>query len=622
MNKIRTIMIGSACLILLLSVIISVQTTDYSDQIIDAFYLKGTAQGREVKLVPWLDETDGRYYLFLPSWFANQEIQLEICYPNYCGEVKIDGTSYDSGDVFREAGKEDIHSLKIQGLFESSCIEKEMQVLVSEELPSVFVTIEAKDEMLKVEEFENKQYLETGELEMFDRDGTLLCESDLERFKVRGNLTAMFDKKPFSFVLEQPQSLLGMEPAVKWNLLANATDGAYIRNKIIRDLAYESIDAYEPQGEFTELYLNGVYQGLYLLTEAVEIGENRIEISADDNWFVEMELDFRAREDATQIITDRGQIFIIHSEKGVSERDRKKVEDRLNDIESALFAEDGISTISGRSLEELIDLQSFAEAWLVEELSGDHDVGITSQFAYARKDEDSLWYSGPAWDFDGIMTNVNTPMYGVPESLTGTIAMTRPADNNNQNRWMSAMWNHPEFREKVKDAYRSVFRDNYLNILNDRIDKYISVIRRSSVLDTLRWHDKRMEWWFTKPAQLESPDAVDYRQYDTLDSHIAVIKDFMARKIVFLDELWIEECDFFVVEVRNPAEFLDQGYNQTLYYWVKQGSPITELPCYEEPGYRFEGYFDIETGEPVTDGTVIESDRVIEGVWIQEGIDE
>ena len=64
MNKIRTIMIGSACLILLLSVIISVQTTDYSDQIIDAFYLKGTAQGRDVKLVPWLDETDGRYYLF------------------------------------------------------------------------------------------------------------------------------------------------------------------------------------------------------------------------------------------------------------------------------------------------------------------------------------------------------------------------------------------------------------------------------------------------------------------------------------------------------------------------------------------------------------------------------
>lgn len=622
MNKIRAVMVGSACLILLLSVIISVQTTDYSKQILDEFYLKNTVQGRTVKLVPWMDKTDGRYYLFLPSWFANQENQLEICYPDYYGNVEIDGISYENGDIWLETGQEEFHDFAIKGLFNSPLIEKEIQVLASDNLPSVFVTIEAKDEMLKVEEFENKQYLETGELEMFDRDGTLLCASDLDRFKVRGNLTATFEKKPFSFVLEQPLSLLGMEPALKWNLLANATDGAYIRNKIIRDLAYESIDAYEPQGEFTELYLNGVYQGLYLLTEAVEIGENRIDISADDNWFIEMELDFRAREDPTRIITERGQTFIIHSEKGVSERERKRVEDRLNDIESALYAENGISSISGKSLGELIDLQSFADAWLVEELSGDHDVGIASQFAYALKDEESIWYSGPTWDFDGIMTNVNTPMYGVPEALTGTVAMTRPADNNNQNRWMSAMWNHPEFQEKVKESYRLVFRENYLNILNDQVDEYVGVIRRSAVLDAFRWHKNRMYWWFTKPAELKMPETDDYRQYDTLDSHIAVIKDFMSRKIAFLDELWIEECDFYIVEVRNPAGFLDQGYNQTLYYWVKTGCPITGLPCYEEQGYRFEGYFDIETGESVADGTIIDRDRVIEGVWIQEGIDE
>ena len=106
-----------------------------------------------------------------------------------------------------------------------------------------------------------------------------------------------------------------MEPALKWNLIANATDGSYIRNKVIRDLAYESVEAYEPQGEYVEVYLNGEYQGLYLLTEAVEIAENRIEIDPENSWFIEMELDFRAREDTTQIITDRGQIFIVHSER-------------------------------------------------------------------------------------------------------------------------------------------------------------------------------------------------------------------------------------------------------------------------------------------------------------------
>ena len=180
------------------------------------------------------------------------------------------------------------------------------------------------------------------------------------------------------------------------------------------------------------------------------------------------------------------------------------------------------------------------------------------------------------------------------------------------------MWNHPEFQERVKESYRLVLRENYLNILNDQIDECVGMIRRSAVLDAFRWHKNRMDWWFTKPADLKMPETDDYRQYDTLDSHIAVIKDFMSRKIAFLDELWIEECDFYIVEVRNPAEFLDQGYNQTLYYWVKQGHPITGLPCYEEQGYRFEGYFDIETGEPVADGIIIERDRVIEGVWTQD----
>ena len=157
------------------------------------------------------------------------------------------------------------------------------------------------------------------------------------------------------------------------------------------DLAVECIDAYEPQGEFAELYLNGEFQGIYLLTETVEIGPNRLEIDPEENWFIETELSFRARDDATQMITDRGQVFIIHSDSAVTEEEKEQLLGRLNDVESALFSENGVSSISGRTLGELIDMDSFAQAWLVEELSGDHDVGITSQFAYALKEGEALW---------------------------------------------------------------------------------------------------------------------------------------------------------------------------------------------------------------------------------------
>lgn len=618
MKKIHWLMLFCSFTIVLFSCLMSAWLTDYEELILGSLSLECRAGGQEVSLALWKDESDGAYYLFLPSRFATAEEGLTLCYEDWKGTLKIDDTVIQNQDKWADNGQEEIHKLEVYDKKGQCRLSTTLQVLASENIPSLFVSVEAQKDLLKIEEFENKKYIEAGSAVMIDEEGNFLWQEELSEFKVRGNLTATYEKKPFTFSFHEPREVLGMEPAMKWNLLANSTDGSYIRNKIIRDLAYESVDAYEPEGTFTELYLNGVYQGLYLLTETVEIAENRIEINSDENWFVEMELDFRAREDENQIVTKQGQIFIVHSEYGVSKEDLKVIEERLNDVESALFAEDGISTVSGKPLDELIDLDSFAEAWLIEELSGDHDVGISSQFAYADKDEDSLWYSGPAWDFDGTMTNVNTPMYSVPEALTSVVWMSRPAENKNQNRWMAAMWNYPRFQELVKEKYRSVFRDNYEKELNDKIDGYVEMIKRATVLDAFRWQEQRFTWWFTFPESIDISEEGGYERFDTLNVHVEIIKDFMARKLAFLDKLWIEEKEFCIVEVRNPAPFLNQDYNQTLYYWVEKGMAIENLPDYNHEDFCFDGYHDVESGELVMNGTVIENNRVIEGIWTKE----
>ncbi len=565
----------------------------------------------------WKDDTDGTWYLFLPSWFSEKDGEFLLHYSDYTAKIEIDGVKCRSGENWSDDGEEKVHSLDVYGLMGCTPVHTSFKVLRSENLPSIFITVEEKNEIFSTEETSEKKYFETGPMQMFDEKGQFLCESELEKFKVRGNLTATFEKKPFTFTMKEAAGLLGMEPVVKWNLLANATDGTYIRNKIIRDLAYECIDAYEPQGEFTEVYLNGEFQGLYLLTEAVEIGENRLEIDPEQHWFVEMELDFRTREDETEMVTERGQHFIIHADKTVTSAEKAQILERLNDVESALFAENGISAISGKHIEELIDMESFAKAWLVEELSGDHDIGIASQFAYAAKDGDSVWYAGPVWDFDGIMGNVNKPMYAIPEALTSVVEMSGTADDANQNRWLAAMWRHPEFQELVKSKYKEVFRDEYEEILLKGIDEYIQVIRRSAVLDEFRWHRKRLSWFFVIPDGVEEIQAEAYEEYDTLDICLMQVRDFMERKLDFLDKLWIENREFCIVEVRNSAPFLDQGYNQTLYYWVEKGTAIQNLPCYENEEYEFEGYFDKDYGDLITDGFIIEYNRIVEGRWTE-----
>ncbi len=614
-NKIRIFMSVSACLMLVVLLAGSYMRTDHEKEIMDGLFLEYNLNGESIRISLWEDEEAEIYYAFLPSFFAEKSREFLLRYEDGRGTLKIDGTVYKDGALFTETGREEIHRLELLGPFGISYMDKELKVLVSENVPALFFTAQAQEDLLSLKEFAGKKYIETGSLTMVDETGSIVCKESLEKFKLRGNLTATLDKKPFTFSFKAPIGLCGMKPGIKWNLLANATDGSYLRNMLVLNLANESISAYEPDGAFVEVYLNGGYQGLYLLTEAVEIGENRLEIDEDESWFLEMELDFRLEEDTPFVVTDKGQIFAIHTRTGfATQEEKEKILYRLNDIESALDGKDGVSLLSGKPLGELIDLESWAEAFLIQEISGDHDTGIASQFAYAPEKENSLLYAGPVWDFDGAMGNVNTAMFQNPEALTASIEQTRPPGNANQNRWFAALYRNKEFRQRVEEKYQTVFRENLEKILTGRIESYEDEIYRSAVLDGLRWHEKRLGWMFVLPEDLEVPDEPGYEDYVQLKSHVLMVRDFLSQKKEFLDKLWVEQVDFCIVEVRNDFPELNQDYNQTLYYWVERGEALKGLPAFTSKNGSIYGYVDSKTGEKVCDGTVIWEDCVIEGV--------
>lgn len=618
-NGIHGFMIASACLILLFLLTVSYLQTDHEKEFVEGLSFASVLDGQEIRIGLWEDGEDGSYYLFLPSCFAKKEIELSLAYEESYGKVEIDGAPYAAGDVFRDSGKEREHRIEVKGLFGSTYMDKPFKVLVSENLPVMMVTVEDREDLIRLDEFDNKKYIETGTACILDEEGRIVCSEKLDKFKIRGNLTATLDKRPFTFSFKEPIGLCGMAPAVKWNLLANATDGSYIRNKTVLELANRSIDAYEPDGEFMEVYLNGQYMGMYLLTEAVEIGENRLAIDPAYSWFLEMELDFRLEENEPFVVSERGQIFALRNAEGISAGEKSRIENMINDIESALFAQDGVSSISGKKLSQLIDMDSWAEMWLIQEISGDHDTGIASTFAYVTDKENPFLYAGPVWDFDGTMGNVNTPMFGNPAALVTSAGQSRPAGNANQNRWLSAMYRNDEFRKAVEDKYQQIFRGKLEEILDTGIELWAGRIRRSAELDGFRWHDKRLDWMFTLPKDYSVPQGTDYRRFAGLESHVNMVKDFLSEKKEFLDKLWIEQVDFCVVEVKNESQALNQDYYQTVYFWVERGTPIADLASYETIDGAHFYYVDADTGEAVTQDTIIWEDRVLEAVWMQEG---
>ena len=616
----RYIILVAIAVIVLISVMwISYVRTDYEKKVLEDLTLCTMVDGQEFELRLWQDEKEEKYYLFLPSCFSNQEITFSVHYEDSFNKLMIDGQKYADGDVWDEIKGESTYQIKVVNVFGKVYMEKNVQVLISENLPTILVSVPDQEDMQSSKEFANKKYLESGNMLLLDEEGNCLCQEDMQIFKVRGNLTATLGKKPYTIAFSEPVSLLGMEQGLKWNLLANATDGSYIRNKTILDIANVASNSYEPDGEFTELYLNGMYQGLYLLTEAVSIEEDRVNISTSDEWLIEMELDFRMEDGKPYVTTQAGQIFEIKTEDWISEDEKQAVLDRLNDIESALYAKDGISKISGKHLQESIDFDSWAKAWLIEEISGDHDAGIASQFAYMSKDDDSLLVAGPVWDFDGTMGNVHTAMFSNPIALTTSIVNSRTDGDANQNRWLAAMYQNPEFRKVLEQKYIAIYKNVLKETLDKRIISYTEQIHRAAVLDTLRWHAQCFEWMFVLPDNLVILEDGDYTRYDVLDSQLEMVTNFLSAKYIFLNQLFVEHRNFCVVTVENNAPFHNPDYNYTMYYWVEQGTTISGLQSYEAEGYQFKGYFDKTSGQEVNNDTIIYEDSVLEGIWEKVG---
>ena len=624
LNKIRFLTTITALLALVGAMVLSFCLTDHEKNFMEKLSFTVMVDGEPIRLVSWEDEEEQIYYLFLPSGLREKNPEIVISFGKGIYRLAIDGVSCESGDIlcpiFEEGNDAVPINMELSGMFGASYMNEPLKILCSENIPSLLVTVEDAKELLSETESDRKKYIEAGEVQILDENGDFVGKRELNQFKVRGNLTATLDKKPFKLSFGEPVEMFGMAPAEKWNLLANATDGSYIRNKLILDLANSVTDAYEPNGEFVELYLDGSYQGLYLLTEAVEIGENRLNILPEDHFLLEMELDFRQEENAAYVTTDRGQLFEMKTEGKISGEEEEQVQAFLNETESALFSEEGISGISGKPLDALIDFDSWAEVWLIREISGDHDTGIASQFSYTLKDPEKMkLYAGPVWDFDGTMGNVNTPMYRNPEALLASIEQTRPEGNANQNRWLSAMYRNEDFRQVLEEKYTQIFDMQLQTVLDTKMDGYVKTIRRSACLDALRWHEKRLSWQFVLPRRLSISEEGDYRKYDTLDENVAVVRDFLTAKRGFLSGFFIEKRNYCVVEVHNEAPFLNPDYNQVMYYWVEKGKPIKNLPVYREEGYQFNGYYDKESGKLISDGSLIYEDCILEGRWEQTG---
>lgn len=369
-------------------------------------------------------------------------------------------------------------------LYASACLIR-YQTLKDTGLPRIDVTTENGAEILSKTEYVNCTVSISGTEEDF-------CLDEAEAgIRGRGNDTWLYyPKKPYRIKFQEKTSVFGEAKNKSWVLLALYNDFSMIKD----NLAFTMADAVEgqefaPAHHYVELYLNGRYCGLYLLTDQVDENKGRAGVKADftpedrEVPFL-VELDARAPEEGIQDVDwfyAGGRPYAIK----YPEADERYTPEQFQYIKDYIVTVDTLCRTENVSLEELeewIDLESFLDYYLVQEVMGQPEINWKS--VYMSKTADGKLKMGPVWDFDWAAMGPSTGRHR--NEYRDRIEEFRSIDN-----WFAALYQgSPAFREALAERWEEI-RPELLSAI-EQVEEESQQIEKAAKRDRLRWHWYRL----------------------------------------------------------------------------------------------------------------------------------
>ena len=495
----------------------------------------------------------GEYYVFLPAYAQQAEVTVRTN-PGYemriGNRVLTDGTDCSQFPLGQ----------RLDLFYDTADHEPDNAVtfLQAEHVGTVFIDVHSGSMDYIHREKGNR---EGGSIRVYDGDGRLWHTGDLESVRGRGNATWLWEKKPYSLTLDSPADLLGMGEAEEWILLSNAPDPSHLRNKIAYDLAAEVGLAYSPECQWVNLYLNGEYAGLYLLTERNEIHPQRISVGAE-NFLVSMELEERLQKQKYPYIkTERGTVLRIHQ----SDLLHSSIRQIWESAENAIFAEDGKDPVTEKAWTELIDLDSWAKKYLLEEILGNYDAGSVSQYFYYDKASGKI-QAGPVWDMDTSMGGdfwIGRPN----EILAGREHLWTAEDSP----LFHALLQKEVFRERIAELFREVYQPAVERLCREKLDDYAMQTAASAQMNRERW-----------PDISPKPNPEEIRSY--LTDRMAFLETYLENPEAYVTvHAWIPGNIWFCWALL-PGECLEKPDDDQQYLWYDLA---TDMPFdFDTPVFR------------------------------------
>ena len=464
--------------------------------------------------------------------------------------------------------------------------------LYSEHIPAVFIETESgtSDQINS-----DKNIKEAGTIKVLEPDGSFSLEHSLEYIKGRGNTSyTEFDKKPYQIKLTQDAPFLDMEPGKKWVFVSNSADSSLIRNALSRSLAGHLNLPQSEEGTFVDLYVNKEYVGNYYVVEKIEVQENRLLLSdlqkateheneTEDlstyetawtdttkakqipndpeditgGYLIERDFDNRFLKEVeineSYFITEAKECFIVRYPEYTSEAQIAYIDSYVQSVENAILSAEGIDGTTGKSYQDLIDVDSFVRKYLLEEVTANYDGGVASSYFYKDSDTiDGRLYAGPVWDYD--VSWGNSPAY-LGQISTSPERLSRLASHSDSSVWFQSLYHKPEVYEKIVSCYAQEISP-YLTLLADEILPMLDEITAASAaMDQVRWEDQYARNGYSGDRS----------------EQITFIADYIKARKDFLDRAWIAQ-----IPVHTVTLLIEGAVYDTLY--VLDNDTLPEFP--------------------------------------------
>lgn len=328
-----------------------------------------------------------------------------------------------------------------------------------------------------IAEIPSKDYYLEGTLAVNGRGGYEDYTGKTE-VKGRGNSTWGYPKKPYRLKLNKKAEICGLGKAKNYVLLANHLDPTLMLNSVAFKIGRLLELPFTNHAIPVDVVLNGIYKGSYLLTEQIEVKENRVDL--DENNSVMWELD-SYWDDEPKFKSTAFNLPVMVKDPDLTTEQFEYWKKDFNAF-TTQFAKE---PLEGNSYVDMIDIESVAKFLITFNLVHNMEINHPKS-VFLHKERNGKYVMGPIWDFDWAYDyegtsnhfgRYNTPLFSSSMNGVGTAFFQRFLQDS-----------------RVKTIYKRTwqdFKNNKLDALLQYVDDYAVMLKPSVERNSELWENTR-----------------------------------------------------------------------------------------------------------------------------------